>query len=204
MTDRPPPINQVVGLLARHDPAALEELRERYGRHPDLEPGIHMGEGGARTRELRMRAEAAAKGLRAGAAVCESLIPKVKGRLRLANKLHLLSQAVTAVGSASIFGTLQISFPRSNGPTYAAATLTLVGALLLPLITHFRGGLMPGSSLFDVYKELVECRVEAGRTLAEIEVTFAKGSGGDPALAAELVRQANVICDRVARAENYL
>lgn len=195
---RTPPIDEIVGLLDKHAPGILQEIREKYPEQADLlEAGLIAGT--ETTQQLQVRIETCLLGLKTAMHVCEKLLPKSKQKLKRASKLRFSSELVTAISGASIFTVLAVEAPKTA--RYAVAALALVGTLLALTTQYIGGALHPSAgNLFDQYKELIDCHVEAKQIHNELELWNKTGIEGFSEV--ELITKGNAICRRIALAES--
>jgi len=196
-----PRINEVVWLLEKFDPDALETLKSQYPEDSDLlTSGIRLGGKSASSESgTRVRSAAALKGLTRGISVCEQTIPEIRRRLKRAGSLRFASEVVTVVAGASIFTVLATNF--QNAVRYAVASLALFGSLLALTATYFGGTLhSSGSGLLDYYKELIDCQIDAKQILQELEV-WRRSDLTDSSIESA-IRESNEICSRIMKASS--
>ncbi|HEV2705400.1 MAG TPA: hypothetical protein VGV59_05720 [Pyrinomonadaceae bacterium] len=197
MADAPPPINEIVALLSKHSPGALQKLGEKY---PESAALLRVGEIAGKTdKQTQLRAEAALVALQAGIGVCERRIPELRKKIRGESKLQFIGQLLTIIGGASIFGLLALDNPK--GAKYVAAILTLLGAVSSLTAQQMGKALHAAAgSLFDIYRTLVECHLSARQLLTEIEPWVKSNFAGSSK--ADLITKANEVCFRITQAES--
>ena len=196
-----PPIDEIVGLLEKHDPAILEQLRQQYPNQRDvLTIGKTLGSS-KKDDNLRFKITACLTGLTSGIKVCEKVVPQARQKLKRANFLRFAGEIVTVIAGASIFTVLAANFP--DVVRYVVAVLALVGAFLA-LAAQFTGGTFhpAAGNLFDYYKEVIDCQIEARRIHQELE--FWSQANLKDFNAADLIKDGNVICARIIKAANYM
>ena len=197
------PIDEVVDLLARKAPDSLARLARQYPAEADfLRLGITAGDDdkhearGTPAERVAMKRNVAIVGLETALGVCVRLLPQLYRTLRRASAITFWGQAAATIGSASVFATLALTFPKAS--TYIAASLSLIGSLAALYAQYIRSGLA-GGNLMEHYKVIVDAQVEAQSVLEQL-----RGAEGDSDLVIELVTSANVICQNVSRAEAML
>lgn len=199
MSDQSPPINEIVNLLSRHSPEALDQLRRDY---PDPESTMLLRAGqlaGRTDKQTRLRAEAAVAALGSAVAVCERLIPEIRRRLRSESRLQFVGQLLALVGGASVFGLLTLDYPR--GAKYAAALLTLLGGVFTLVAGQVGRALHAAAgSLFELYRQLVECHLKARQLSSELKPWVESNFAG--ASKEHLIAQANEVCFQIIKVEN--
>lgn len=191
-SERNPPIDEIIGLIHKHSPEALDDLRMEF---PDqaselFKLGITAGGSAA---ELAARRMACLTGLRVAIAVCESVIPNVKRKLKNANRLRLVSDVTTAIAGASVVTVLVSDFKKPV--EYAVGAVAFCGTVLGLVTSYATGVIRPGDgSLYDYYKRLVEYLADARQLTIEInllEAPFAETNISD------LITRGNVLCREV-------
>jgi len=196
--DRPPPTDEIVGLLQKRAPEVLARLR---AEHPDHDAQQLLREGiiggGKADKMTRLRAELALQGLTAASTTCEEFIPKIRRSLRRANNFQFWGQITTALGGGTVLSTLLFKWPVAS--TYVGGLLTLLGSIL-PTIAQKAGSTLHPSAgnLFDIYRELIDCRLESRLVIQELEPWIKSGYRAEPKL--EVITKANVLCARIERA----
>jgi len=193
---RAPAIDEIVGLLNRHRPGALAELRNRYPNQTDLlRVGTIAGEteGG-----IDIRVNTAIVGLSTAIEICNERIPAIRDRIAMAQRWQFTGQAFSLVGGASIFAAISADFPKLA--QYGVAALTLLGSLA-SLYAQYNSGAMQGSAknLIQINEQLIDSRFEALQTKQELELTAQ--ATGEVAAKSKLIRRANAICFTIVRAE---
>jgi len=137
--------------------------------------------------------------LTSGVKICEQSIPEIRRRLKRANALRFASEVLTVLAGASIFTVLAMDF--GNIVRYIVAFFALLGSLVA-LAASFVGGTFhsSGGSLFDYYKELIDCQIDAKRILQELEI-WKRSDLTDPSIDAA-IKQSNEICSRILKTAN--
>ena len=185
---RQPDIDEIVAFLDRNDPRQLAELASANPQYSKiLKVGHKAGPGSAD--ELNVRRSVALRGLKRAASLCEQQITATRSRLRSASTAQLVGQLAAAIGSASVFTTLALSFPKTS--SYVAASISLAGALFGLVAQHLRSAL-GGGNLLEVYKTLIECRADASQLGDALETA----SAADPMIG-DLVQKTNALCYRI-------
>jgi hypothetical protein len=192
--ERPPAIDEIVGLLRRHAPDVVERFRQTYPQHDDLfAAGVWAGETEA---QKRIRAEVALAGLNRAIEVCAAWLPKLRQRLERARQWQFAGQLAAIVGGASIFGTATLATPVGS---YIAASVTLAGSLASAYAHHLQTALQGrAGGVFDSYRLFVESELEARQIKDELSRLMEEGLIND---AAKLVRKANAVCFRINKEE---
>jgi hypothetical protein len=195
-----PAINEIVWLLERFNPAALEQLREQYPEETSvLTKGLILGSKPVSATGMKVRISACLTGLKSGINVCEEMLPRTRQKLRRANSLRFASEIITVVAGASIFTVLATNFEHQI--RYVVAGLALLGSLLALAATYVGGTFHPAAgNLFDYYKELIDCQVDAKRIQQELE--FWKHSDLKDSSIEDAVNSGNDICARIIKAAN--
>jgi hypothetical protein len=190
---RLPPVDELVGLLNKNAPNALEQLRLRY---PAEERLMHVGiVAGDVAADMNVRIDIALAGLNTARDVCRSCILTVRNKLRFADKTQFAGQITTIVAGASIFGVLATTVP--DFARYSAAVLALVGSVLTFISQHtLKGFGGKDSNIYDSYSALVDCLIEADSLLRELEI---RKQTGEADKTTELVGQANALSGKITR-----
>jgi len=185
---RQPDIDEIVAFLDKNDPGQLAALASENPQYSKiLKVGHKAGPGSAD--ELAVRRVVAQRGLKRAAHLCEQQITVTRSRLRSASTAQLVGQLAAAIGSASVFTTLALSFPKMS--SYVAASISLAGALFGLIAQHLRLAL-GGGNLLEVYKTLIECRADAAQLSDTLDVTAATDS-----TIPDLVQKTNALCYRI-------
>lgn len=166
------PVNEIVGLLHNYSPESLSKLKQNYPQFEELlTPGIRMGSKDKQQKELqKFLASVSLQGMKEAVSLCDRVIPTVKKRLILANKIKLLSQVAAVIGGASIFTLLSQSETYATTAKYISACIVLVGTLMPVIAQYTEGGFFQGGEVLPkAYEELVNCRLEASQLLPQIE-----------------------------------
>ncbi len=190
MAKRPPPIDEIVGLLATRSPEVLERLRRAYPEHADiLEPGFLLGEAAA---DLRLRVEAACAGGKIALELGEENIHTVRRRLARAKTITSGGQILTAIGGASVITTLSTAYHQV---TYLGGFIALAGSIL-PFAAQYLSTGLQAENLFDTYSALVECNLEAAEVQQILEIWLRKEpkENDDPS---QVVARANALAKKI-------
>jgi hypothetical protein len=191
-----PPINEIVGLLGKFEPNALEKLKAVVARdiHPLLIPGGLMGAKGA---FIRSRSLVAQKALEELQPLCTRGIEVAEKRLVWSKRLRLAGEIVAILGSASVIGSLAKAGESSKAIALISGGVALVGSFLSLFSTYFTRLQDEKKSLFEIYVGLVELRLEASQLLQDLNGYLNAGEEGDyDAELTDVVAKANGISKR--------
>jgi hypothetical protein len=195
--ERNPPIDEIVGLINRHSPNSIEVLREEFPEQADelFREGITAGES---EKQLGARKKACLTGLKVAIAVCENNIPLVKKKLKRANTLRLTSDIVTAISGASVVTVLASDFKKTV--EYIVAVIAFVGTILSLITSYLTGVINPSAgNLYDFYKQLIECQVDAREIYNELKILEEPLADTNTT---ELITKGNALCKKVTILEN--
>jgi len=187
-------VNEIVNLLNRFAPAALDELRQEYPAHQEL---LRIGLIAGRKKEedpvLRVRATVAIKGLGEAVKICQRELPRIQAKLEVSRKWILYGHIFAIVGGASIFGTIS---QTSIIGSYVAATITLLGSLASTYGQYLSEAVLGRSgNITDNYRVLVEALAQARQTLNTLQELAKAGIASKYVV--ELIKNANVLALKI-------
>jgi len=190
------PINEIIGLLDSFDKLELSQLREKFPEYADiLKPGITLGEeeeSEDELKELKVRATICKTGLNLILKKSESLLPKIKSRLKLLNNIQFISQIVVALSGASILVFLQ----EKHGETIklVIGSLTLIAGLLTLFVQHKSGTIALGeNSLSKVFNDLTDYKLNAEHFLEELTIIEKLNFSSSSEQVSQIIQKSNDI-----------
>jgi hypothetical protein len=194
--ERPPAIDEIVGLLNRYSAGALAQLRFQYPRSKELlQTGIIAGE---TDDAIAVRIATAIKGLAAAVEICRERIPTIRSRIARSYRWQFIGQVFSILAGTSLLGAISADF--SKVAEYAIAALALGGSLASLFSQYAAGGAGGIKSLAQLHEQLSDHRFEAQQLGNELELALS--SKIVPTSLSKLVRRANSLCAAVVRAES--
>lgn len=201
MNREKPPINEIVGFLNQKFPDVLESIRDKYPEQKDiLKLGIIAGEKVKEKDDIKVRLEVSVTGIKNATKHCKKLVDKVKKELKRSKNIQFVSQLITTISSASIFGSLALELPTV---TYLVALLTLISSIFALFSKHLlESPLMKKSNLYDIFKSLVESQAEADLLLQDLSI-YSKLQKYDTKVL-DSISRTNALCARIRKLSNYI
>ncbi len=158
-----PRVDECVSLLAQVDLEQLQAFRKSHPRQAELlaEGEIAGGENDSNATlahdavAYRVMTTVAAASIKAARKECQKWLPRLRARLRKAERLSAVSQGLTVVAGASIFTSMAVTFP--NGVKVACGLMALGSSICSVWSASLLKPLgQDGTGVFDVYKRLAE------------------------------------------------
>jgi hypothetical protein len=191
MIERPPPIDEAVGLLERHNSQFLIKLRRDLPElESELRPGIIAGTTSPRVIE---RANVHVEALKTALDRCQHSITRARTRLVRGRRFKLAGSVSAAIGSAGVISSLPTTIP---GATLVSGCVALAGSVASLLSEHFeRLGTKASGSLIDLYLKFVDSRFTAESLLADLQVALSeKAEEMDEKTIVNLCKSSNALC----------
>jgi len=162
------PVEEIVFVLDRFAPARLDDLRVRFPESAEtiLRRGVLAGAGERKIEEIKARAETALEGVEVIETLCTQGLVAIGRRLTTANRLDLVGEVTSVLGSSSALLSIAQEHLRFAG---TGAAIALLGALTAIGSKHLRRGVRGGKDdLLGPYTILAQAApqaVDLGREL---------------------------------------
>ena len=204
-------INALVGLLNKHHPQELDELKLKNQEYAKiLQPGRTLGSKKNLPMDslgieegLELFVDVTIRGLKTASERVDPNIEKMKARLSKAKSLKLISQFIATITSVGLVSAILANMEREYTITTAVFNL---GAVLCTLFaTHLETPKYGGSgNLIEVYENLIKIKVEAQQLIRDLEVVKITLNMQDSDLVKQKISRANQIANEMLLAEKYL
>jgi hypothetical protein len=189
------PINEIIGLLHSFDEKELFKLRDEFPEHAELlKPGITLGEEEVKDEliELKVRASVCKTGLNLILNRAETILPKIKSRLRLLNNIQFISQIVVAISGASILVFIQEK--HGEATKIIIGSLTLIAALLTLFFQNKSGTIALGeNSLSKIFNDLTDYKLNAEYFLEELRIIEKLNFSSSTEQVSQIIQKSNDI-----------
>lgn len=167
----PVPVNEIIGFLEVSNSTALEALRNDNSDFEELlKTGIKLGDKDDKTSENQMlsfKLDISEKGLAEIHSKSVDLKSIIKKRLKVRDRLQLISQVIVAFCGASVISTL---VKESDSFRYLVGGLSLAASILTIFTKQQSGQPYGKSGLIKTLNSLSENHITAKQYLDEISI----------------------------------
>ncbi|AXG71669.1 hypothetical protein KORDIASMS9_03926 [Kordia sp. SMS9] len=189
------PINEIVGFLEIFGKKEIQKIRSQYPNYEDiLKPGILMGDKDIddEIEELKVRTHISKVGINIMIQKADSVLPKIKSKLKIHSRIQFISQITLAISS-----TLILIYPLeeiNQISKFLLGIITLVPSLLTIYVQHKSGitGYNEGN-LSKIFNDLVDHKLNAEHYLRELIILDKLKPSTSIKYAQETIKKSNII-----------
>ncbi|MEM6721686.1 MAG: hypothetical protein AAF611_20325 [Bacteroidota bacterium] len=195
------PINNLIGFLDLFGKKEIEAIRAKYPKYKDiLKSGVLMGEENTddELEELKLRAHVSKTTINIMIQKADDVLPKVKSKLKMHNRIQFFSQITLAISS-----TLILIYPLeeiNHLSKFLLGFMTLIPSLLT-IYVQYKSGIVGSNeeNLSKVFNNLVDYKLNAEHYLRELIILDKIKLSSSIGYAQETIRKSNNISTEIKK-----